>query len=124
MDIINKALKTARLIGTVKVTVIVANIVASIGYIIAGIAVSQPSYDVDAFGHMDTDGSPLAAPLIIAGLVNGVVGTFVLLALFGFFQYMLATNAELLKREVDRDQWTANQKPTIGTMIHRLGEDL
>jgi hypothetical protein len=94
-----KAARTAGLIGVLKIVLLVLNAIGSIVYIAIGSNASRSTTTFDANGAATTsDGSPFGMLFVAAGVGSLVVGTIVILVLFGWFQHMLATNAELVRQ--------------------------
>jgi hypothetical protein len=93
-----KAARTAGLIGVLKWVLLVLNAIGSFIYIAIGANVSKPTATIDANGVASTDSNPFGMLFVAAGVGSLVVGTIVILVLFGWFQHMLATNAEMVRR--------------------------
>jgi hypothetical protein len=96
--IADRAARTAGLIGTLKWVLLVLNAIGSFIYIAIGANVSKPTATIDADGVASTDSNPFGMLFVAAGVGSLVVGTIVILVLFGWFQHMLATNAEMVRR--------------------------
>jgi hypothetical protein len=97
-----KAARTAGLIGVLKIVLLVLNAIGSIVYIAIGANASSSSTTFDANGAATTsDGNPFGMLFVVAGVGSLIVGTIVILVLFGWFQHMLATNAELVRQRAN-----------------------
>ena len=97
-----KATSTAHMIGVLKVVALVLNAIGSVVYVAVGVAASRPTTTFetreDGFQIPHESTSPFGGLFIGAGVTSLVVGTVLILVLFGWFQHMLATNAEILRR--------------------------
>jgi len=95
----SKAARTAGLIGVLKIVLLVLNALGSVIYIAIGANASRPTTTFGADGAATTtsDGNPFGVLFVAAGVGSLIVGTIVILVLFGWFQHMLATNAELVR---------------------------
>lgn len=101
--IASKAATTARLIGVLKYILLVVNALGSLVYIYAGVQASKPEQTFTEEGMVESDGSPFGMLFVAGGVVTLVVGSIVVLVLFGWFQHMLATNAELVRQGSARE---------------------
>lgn len=98
--IATRAASTASLIGVLKWILLVVNAIGSVIYIAVGINASKPDTSTVVEGEFATNdsGNPFGMVFVAAGVGSLVVGTIVILVLFGWFQHMLATNAELVRQ--------------------------
>lgn len=105
--IASKAASTARLIGVLKWILLVVNALGSIMWIAVGVNASKPTTTFTEEGLVESDTNPFGALFgglfVAGGVVSLVVGTIVVLVLFGWFQHMLATNAELVRQGSARE---------------------
>jgi hypothetical protein len=102
VKIANKAASTASLIGVLKWILLVLNALGSVVYIYVGIQASKPETTLTEEGFTESDANPFGMLFVAGGVGSLVVGTVVILVLFGWFQHMLATNAELVRQGTGR----------------------
>lgn len=100
--IASKAAATASLIGVLKWILIILNVIGSVIYIAVGVNASKPETTFSEEGFAESDSNPFGMLFVAAGVGSLVVGTIVILVLFGWFQHMLATNAELVRQASGR----------------------
>lgn len=103
--IASKATSTASLIGVLKWILLVLNAIGSVIYIVVGVNASKPETTLTEEGFTESDGNAFGMLFVAAGVGSLVVGSIVILVLFGWFQHMLATNAELV-RQASGHQYT------------------
>jgi hypothetical protein len=101
VKIANKAASTASLIGVLKWILLVLNAIGSVVYIAVGVQASKPKTTFTEEGFAESDSNPFGMLFVAGGVMSLVVGTVLVLVLFGWFQHMLATNAELVRQASD-----------------------
>lgn len=100
VKIANKAASTASLIGVLKIILLVVNALGSFVWIAVGVNASKPDTTFTQEGLVESNpfGALFGTLFVAVGVGSLVVGTIVILVLFGWFQHMLATNAELVRQ--------------------------
>jgi hypothetical protein len=93
-SVVRAATRTAEIIHAVKITLIVLNMAGSLFLILAGI-LWKPG--VDEMGRTRPGSSPLWFVPLAQGAAGLIFGSLVILVVFGWFEHMLRTNAELVR---------------------------
>lgn len=94
--VVKRAQRTVGLIGGIKTGILILIIVGAAVLVIAGIA-SWTTRGLDFNGNFETHTNPFAVYMVLYGVIGGVFWSLITLALGGWLEGMLATNAEKLR---------------------------
>lgn len=118
-----RARRQADLTSGVKYALIVVNALIGIVVVIAGFAAAHDPTVLEGGYTVDVGSGPNAV-LIGSGIVQLLIGTLALFVVFGFFEHVLRTNAELVRlaeipEETSYQAGSNETLPTDGGLLGR-----